>query len=84
VSACSGRFSVDGIVDSNAGPVRNPVNRTPHRVKVAIQDGFEFTEAEFGSSTTTASGSIPLDWSDRHAHLAMIDIGPSGPSRKAA
>ena len=83
VSACTGRFSVDGIVDT-AEPVRNPVNRAPHRVKVSLQEGFEFIEAEFGSSSTKASGAIPLDWADRHAHLAIIDIGPYGPHRNAA
>jgi len=84
VSACTGRFSVDGVVNSHAGPVRNPVNRAPHRVKVTLAEGFEFIEAEFGSSTTKANGPIPHDWTDRHAHLAMIDIGPYGPHRKAA
>jgi len=84
VGACTGRFSVAGIVDSHAEPVRNPTNRAPHRVKVSLQEGFEFVEAEFGSSTTKASGSVPLDWSDRHAHLAIIDIGPYGPHRKTA
>ena len=84
VSACTGRFSVDGIVNSHAGPVRNPVNRAPHRVKVTLAEGFEFIEAEFGSSTTKAGGPIPHDWADRHAHLAVIDIGPYGPHRKAA
>jgi hypothetical protein len=51
---------------------------------VSLQEGFEFIEAEFGSSSTKASGAIPLDWADRHAHLAIIDIGPYGPHRKAA
>ena len=84
VSACTGRFSVDGVVTSHAEPVRNPVNRKPHRVKVVLNEGFEFIEAEFGSSTMKATGAIPHDWMDRHAHLAMLDIGPYGPRRKAA
>jgi predicted metal-binding membrane protein len=29
VGDCTGRFSVDGIVESHAEPVRNPVNRAP-------------------------------------------------------
>src|ERR1700693_4888521 len=27
----------------------NPVNRAPHPVKVSLQEGFEFIEAEFGN-----------------------------------
>ena len=84
VSACTGRFSVSDIVDSHAEPAKNLVTGVPHRAKVVFPAGFEFTEAEFGSSSTKASGSIPLDWGGRHAHLAIIDIGPYGPHRTAA
>ena len=50
MSACTGRFSVDGIVNSHAEPVRNPVNRAPHRVKVTLAEGFEFIEAELAAA----------------------------------
>lgn len=82
--ACTGRFSVAGIVDSNAEPLKNPVTGMPHRVQVAFAQGFEFVKAEFGSSNTKATGAIPHDWAGRHAHLASIDIGPHGPRRTAA
>ncbi len=84
VGECTGGFSVPGIVDSHAEPVKNQVTGTPHRAKVVFPQGFEFTEAEFGSSSTKASGPIPHDWAGRHAHLAIIDIGPHGPRRTAA
>jgi hypothetical protein len=84
VGACTGKFSVPDIVDSHAEPVKNLVTGAPHRAKVSFTDSFEFTEAEFGSSSTKASGAIPHDWKDRHAHLTIIDIGPYGPHRKAA
>jgi hypothetical protein len=84
VDECTGTFSVQDIVDSQADPVKNPITGAPHRAKVAFADSFEFTEAEFGSSSTKAGGAIPLDWKDRHAHLTIIDIGPYGPHRKAA
>lgn len=84
LAACTGRFSVAGIVDSAAEPVKNPVTGKPHRASVMFPDGFEFTEATFGSSRTKATGTIVHDWADRHAHLAMIDIGPHGPRRAAA
>jgi hypothetical protein len=84
LGACTGRFSVPGIVASTAEPLRNPVTGAPHRAKVALPKGFEFTEAEFGSSTTKATTAIHHDWQQRHAHLATIDIGPYGPVRAAA
>jgi hypothetical protein len=84
VGACTGRFSVPDIVDSHAEPVKNLVTGAPHRAKVIFPSGFEFTEAEFGSSSTKATGAIPHDWAGRHAHLTVIDIGPYGPHRAAA
>ena len=83
LATCTGRFSVPGVVESKAEPRRNPVTGVSHRAKVQLPGGFEFIEAEFGSSRTKASGTIPHDWDKRHAHLAMIDIGPYGPRRAA-
>jgi hypothetical protein len=57
------------------------VTGQPHRVKLTLPRGFEFSEAEFASSTVRAQGAISLDWANRHAHLAMIHIGPTGPIR---
>jgi hypothetical protein len=83
VKASTGSFSVPGIVESSSGPIKNPVTGKDHRARLVLPGGFEFTEAEFGSSTTKATAAIPLDWSGRHAHLAIIDIGPYGPVRGA-
>jgi hypothetical protein len=77
----SGSFSVPGIVTAQSGPIRNPMTGAAHRARVVLPHGFEFLEAEFGSSTTHSSGAVPLDWAGRHAHVTMIDIGPYGPAR---
>ena len=77
----TGRFSVAGVVEASSEPIRNPVTGEPHRVTVTLPKGFEYTAAEFVSGTTRASGPVALDWANRHAHLAVIDIGPTGPVR---
>lgn len=77
----SGSFSVPGIVEATSEPIRNPVTGAPHRARVGMPGGFEFLAAEFGSSTTRATGTIAHDWAGRHAHVAMLDIGPYGPMR---
>jgi hypothetical protein len=82
--AATGEFSVAGIVGSTTEPIRNPVTGMPHRARLTLPNGIEFTEAEFASSATKATGAIPLDWSVGHAHMTMIDIGPHGPNRRAA
>ncbi|TMJ40624.1 MAG: DUF1326 domain-containing protein [Alphaproteobacteria bacterium] len=78
VENATGHFKVDGVVDSKAEPIRNPVTGEPHHAKLSLRKGFEFLAAEFGSSTTKTQGKIALDWSGRHAHLTMINITGQG------
>jgi hypothetical protein len=72
-----GRFSVPGIIEASVEPIRNPVTGQPHRARVVLPHGFEYTEAEYASSTTKATGPVKLDWSGRHAHFAMLHLGPN-------
>ena len=74
----TGRFSVPGIIDASAEPIRNPVTGAPHRAQVALPHGFEYAEAEFASGTTRSTGAVKLDWTGRHAHFARLDLGPNG------
>lgn len=76
--ARTGRFSVAGIVEANAEPIRNPVTGQPHRARVSLPHGFEYTEAEYASSTTKTTGAIANDWTGRHAHLCTVHLGPNG------
>jgi hypothetical protein len=81
IAARTGRFSVPGLVEARGEPIRNPVTGAPHRVRVALPQGFEFSQAEFASGTARSGGPVALDWANRHAHFAMLDIGPTGPAR---
>jgi hypothetical protein len=78
MQARTGRFSVAGLIEASAEPIRNPVTGNVHRPTLAPEGGFEFTEAYFASSTTKATGAVPLDWTGRHAHFAMLHLGPNG------
>jgi hypothetical protein len=83
IEQCTGTFAVKGVVDARLEPIRNPVTGKQHFARLALRQGFEYTEAEFASSTTKSSGAIPLDWSQRHAHLAMLHLTGNGPVRTA-
>jgi hypothetical protein len=72
-------FRVAGIVESHVDPIRNPVTGEPHRVRVTLPHGFEYHEAEYASSTTRATGKIPLDWTNGHSHLAILHMTRRGP-----
>ena len=74
----TGRFSVAGIIDVKAEPIRNPVTGAEHRAKVVLPHGFEYTEAEYASGTVKSKGAIENDWTGRHAHFAILHLGPNG------
>jgi hypothetical protein len=78
IEARTGRLVVPGLVEARSEPIRNPVTGAPHRARVTLPDGFEYTEAEFASSTTKAFGVIAHDWADGHAHLSMLHLSPQG------
>lgn len=63
---------IPGLVDGRVGPIVNPVTGKPHRARVTLPNGFEYTDAEFASGTAKAEGEIPLDFHDTHAHLARV------------
>jgi hypothetical protein len=73
-----GSFSVEGIVEVKAEPIRNPVTGNPHRAKVSLPHGFEYAEAEYASGDWKTMGAIVNDLTKRHAHFAELHLGPNG------
>ena len=79
VDAREGRVVVDGVFDTVAEPIRNPVTGAPHRVRIDLPHGFEYTLAEIGSGTTTTSGAIKLSGTtSSYAQFARIHLSNSG------
>ena len=78
VAGGTGSLHIPGIMDTRAEPIRNPVTGAQHRAQVVLPRGFEYIRAEFASGDTTATGPIALDWTTRHAHLAMLDLSTHG------
>ena len=74
----TGSVKVPGMIDSTASPIKNPVTGDPHRIRVVLPKGFEFTEAEFAAGHTKVTGPIPLDFEYTHAHLARIHWNTHG------
>ena len=63
---------VAGLLDGRVAPILNPITKKPHRARVTLPYGFEYTDAEFASGDATVGGDIPLDFHGTHAHLARI------------
>jgi len=78
IKAGTGRAHIAGILDTQAEPIRNPVTGAEHRAQVSLPNGFEYRTAEFVSGSSKAEGAVALEWSGRHAHLAMLDLSTHG------
>jgi hypothetical protein len=71
-----GSISVAGIVESRAEPIKNPVTGDEHRARIVLPNGFEYTEAEMGSTVlwrTTAGGVLNLTHENSYAQFNAFD-----------
>lgn len=75
LAAHTARFFVDGVVDARIAPIRNPVTGKPSYARIVLPDGFEYQEAEVGSSSVRTMGApIKLEWEGQHGHIARLDM----------
>ncbi|HLG88782.1 MAG TPA: DUF1326 domain-containing protein [Alphaproteobacteria bacterium] len=76
--ACRARIAVPGLIESVGRPIPNPFTGGDHRVRVSLERGFEYVDAEYGSGTTAAKGAVPLDFKDTHSHVAYLHMTQNG------
>ena len=74
----SARVKVDGWVEARGEPIVNPVTQQPHRARVNLPQGFEYTVAEYGRGWAKTSGPIALDLQDSHAHFCNVHMTGAG------
>lgn len=84
VEARTGHLRVDGLCESNARPILNPVTGEEHRARIDLPNGFEYTLAEMGSATFQTTGPIALSNEDRYAQFAHIHLNNHGVVKSAA
>lgn len=70
--------TIDGVMDAQGEPIRNPVTGGEHRVRIGLPEGFEYSIAEVASGTGKTMGAIPLQFQDSHAHFVNLNIGSHG------
>lgn len=78
VDSCHARVAVPDLVESTGTPMRSPFSGQDHRVRVSLRNGFEYSEAEFGSGSTTTKGAIELDFKDSYGQFAYIHLTQNG------
>ena len=75
------RVVVPGVLESTGRPIRSPVTGEPHRVRIDLPDGIEFTLAEVGSATTKATAAVALDLSDSYGQFSRLRHSGTGIAR---
>ena len=65
-------------VDAGVEPIRNPVTGDPHRVRIDMPHGFEFTVAEVASGSFKTKGELEYDYVNVHTHLARLHLTQNG------
>jgi len=80
-----GRLSIDGYVEMNGEPIRNPVTGAESRPQIVLPDGFEYEVANIGSgSSHTTGGPMQLQIDSKYAQFANLHLSSHGVVRAAA
>jgi len=75
------KLTVPGLIESVVEPIRNPVTGAEHRARIDLPSGKEFNMAEVASGTTKATGTVPLEFTNKHAHLVYNRMTSAGAAR---
>jgi hypothetical protein len=78
VDGRTARLVVPGVIDAQGEPIRNPVTGEPHRARIDLPKGFEYSIAEVGRGRAKASGAIAFELRDSHAHFAELHMTGEG------
>lgn len=86
VEARIGKVRVDGLIETDGEPIRNPVSGEPERARIDLVGGFEYEIAEMGSANGKSTGPIEVEWQNAYAQFAHIHLNNQGiiPTRQVA
>jgi hypothetical protein len=79
-----GRVRVDGVLEIEAQPIRNPITGEEHRVRIDLPHGFEYELAEIGSASGRSHGNVPVELKDSYAQFARLHLNNHGIVRHRA
>lgn len=84
VGARRGKLRVDGVIELDGEPIRNPVTGNEHRARIDLPNGFEYEIAEIGSASSRSHGKLALELKDSYAQFARLHLGHKGVIRERA
>ncbi len=72
------QIKVPGLLEGRGEPILNAVTGQPHRARINLPQGFEYTVAEVGRGWAKSSGPLPITLEDSHAQFANLHMNQSG------
>jgi hypothetical protein len=67
---------IEGIVESDVEPIKNPATGEEHRARIALPNGFEYKEAEMGNTVhcrVSAGDKLTFELKNTYAQLNEFD-----------
>jgi hypothetical protein len=78
IEARTARVFVEGLVEATGEPIKDIVTGAPHRVRIDLPNGFEFTIAEIGSASYKTGGKIQIETNDRYGQFNKLHMNNQG------
>ncbi|HYB10778.1 MAG TPA: DUF1326 domain-containing protein [Alphaproteobacteria bacterium] len=72
------RLVAKGVLETDVEPIKNPVTGAPHRIQIAMPEGFEHRQAEIASANIKSTGAIKFETKGTHSSLAYVVQTPGG------
>ena len=72
------KLIVDGQIESKGEPIRNSVTGAKHRVRIDLDNGFEYLVAEMGSGTSKSMGAIQMELTASYGQFNYLNLSPQG------
>jgi hypothetical protein len=72
------KLVIQGVTEGRGEPILNPITGKEHRVRINLEDGFEYITAEIGRGWTQSSTPIRLQLSDSYGQFAHIHLSQNG------
>ena len=78
VEARQATLQVPGLIESKGVPIIHPITGKPHRARINLPDGFEYTVAEMASGTSQTTGEIKLDLNGSYGQFCVLHMNQDG------
>ena len=70
--------ALPGVTEGRGEPILNPVTGAPHRARIDVVGGFEYSIAEIGRGWTKTARPIEIELADSYAQFAEIHLCQTG------